>query len=490
MDLDGITQETLDAIKKSTNGFTSSTGLTGIDLTPYVVLVPIITRTLDSIGRETSTDGNKFTQWKALLSVNNQQPNPAVGADFAGNLVKLLEQDMQSPYVPLAMGYTVTQDAVDYAKGYADARALTVMQTLQQLRQGENKLLIGGQAYALPTIAQPTLVQSDTGGSIAASTTVHVAVAARSGFNYYYGGSGACCADTTVTTSSNAAGTHSVSASVAAVKGAVAYDWFVGTSSGNRKYLTTTTVASVTITAVPGLDQALPNLHDLSTTVPAGPGPTADSSFDSSKQLNGIIANIVGDFSTSGLVTPGSGTASSSTFKDVGGLTLTASGGSIAEIDDFLLSIYSTSRLSPDALWMSAHHAQDISNKILSGTSAPTFLQPADKTDRANAVVGSFAGTYINRAAGGEPVDIKVDPNMPNGTIVARTDRIPYPGANIDAAWKVRCLRDYADFSYGASRTTGQAGGGPREDGEVRSQETLVCRAPLAQGVMANVAVG
>lgn len=489
MDLDTISRETLEEVAKAqTSGYTSGLGLTGIDLTPYTVLVPITTHTLDSIGRESSPNGDKKAQWKALLNVNNQQPNPFVGADYAGGLVVLDEQDMFSPYVPLALGYTVTQDAVDYAKGYADARALTTLQTLNQLRQQENKGLIGGQNYALPTIGTVTATTATTGGSIASGGDLDIKCAARSGGNYYWGGSGVASAATRATCGTTTS-TNSVVASVAAVKGAVAYDWFVGTHGGTLYFLTTTTVAKVTITAIPTANQAVPALHDLSTVAPTTP-PTADTSY-SANQFNGIIASVVGDYGTAGLITPGgSGVSSSSTWTDNGANTLTLSGGSIAEIDALFLSIYNTSRLSPDGLWMSAHHAQDLSNKVLGSPSAVIYMQPADKTDRAAAVIGGFAGSYVNRAAGGKIVPIMVDPDMPSGTIIARTDKIPYPGANIDAAWKVRTLRDYADFQYGANRTLNVAGGGPREDGEVRSQEALISKAPLAQGILTNIQTG
>jgi hypothetical protein len=118
------------------------------------------------------------------------------------------------------------------------------------------------------------------------------------------------------------------------------------------------------------------------------------------------------------------------------------------------------------------------------------MLQPDDTAGRRDAVAGSFVAHYINRASGGDVVDIFVEPHMPQGTIIARTDRVPFPGANIENTLEVRTLRDYSSFEYGANYVPGSAGGGPRSDSEVRSIETLVNRGDSCMGVIQNVANG
>ena len=55
------------------------------------------------------------------------------------------------------------------------------------------------------------------------------------------------------------------------------------------------------------------------------------------------------------------------------------------------------------------------------------------------------------------------------GTIVARTDRVPFPQANISSVLEYRSLRDTAQFDYGISRVANTAGGGPRKEFEIRS---------------------
>ncbi|MBP5896436.1 hypothetical protein [Streptomyces scabiei] len=73
------------------------------------------------------------------------------------------------------------------------------------------------------------------------------------------------------------------------------------------------------------------------------------------------------------------------------------------------------------------------------------------------------------------------------GTIIARTDRVPFPQANIQNVLEYRNLRDTDQFDYGVSRIAGVAGGGPRREFEIRSVGAFVNRAPVAMATLSNV---
>jgi hypothetical protein len=64
---------------------------------------------------------------------------------------------------------------------------------------------------------------------------------------------------------------------------------------------------------------------------------------------------------------------------------------------------------------------------------------------------------------------------------------VPFPGSNIGSVFEVRCQYDTMRFDYAAGWVPGVAGGGPRYDFDIRSNETLVNRAPVAQCVVSNV---
>lgn len=482
MNHDETTLETLNLIKAQTSGVTSATGLVGVDLTELVSLIPVNTPFLDSITRKTSTDGAKFCQWRVLTDINNLQADPGTAFDWAAPLALLNELDVSAPYGKVGYGYTVTEDAIDLAKGYANAHAIAVMNAMNQYKIGMDRKLLGGQVFALPTPAVATVTTSTTGGTIAATTAVNVRVAARTGSNFNYGGSTAAAAAGSVTT--GAGTTNSVAASTAAIPGAVAFDWYV-----NNFYYTTTTVNKVTITAVPTAHAAVPNLPGIYGTAPSAV-PTVDSSAKAT-DFNGLLATLAGDYASggaTGLVTRGSGVNSGATFQSLDGAAFTVSGQSINELDSLFSAMFNKIQASPSRLLLASQEANSISKLLLSSAGGgTTFLTPNDN-GRNSITAGGYIGSYINKAAGGIPVPLFVQPNLTPGTLVAASDSgAAFAGANIANTLELRDLRPTQDYQYATNRASG-VGGGPRNDGEVYSSSALQNRAPVAFGVISNIA--
>jgi hypothetical protein len=393
--------------------------------------------------------------------------------------------------VPIALDGQVTQDSIDIAKNYADPLAIETMNVLNMLMVLEERALgTGAQAFALPVISAvtPTPTYTTTGGTIGSGVTIKCAVQARSGMNYFNGGSGVVSTTASATTGTTTS-TNTVTFSIPAVKGAVAYDWFVGTSTATL-YYTTTTVASLTIkAAIPTTNQALPTneLPDLYGTAPTAPT-TADSSY-SANAFNSMLATIVGDYNNAGLsiVTPGTGTSSGAVWTDCGAAPLSISGASVAQLDALNLGIYNSVKSSPTAYMMNAQQASDLSMLLLGTYLAPTYLQ-ANAAGRDTVTGSAYISTYINKAFNGAPIRIEVHPSVPPGTIIARTDSVTFPGSNIGNVFEVRTLRDYAQFEYGVTRSPLSGPSAPRQEFTIRSVETLVNRAPVANGVICNIA--
>jgi len=484
-----IAREALDAIAKAqTTGITTSTGVVSFDLTGVVRQIPINTPFRDLVSRKAATDGAKFAIWRAFMNVNSSQPRATPGFDYASNEVLFSEQDFQAQYQPIGLSGLATQDAVDLARGLNDPYAEATFQTLNQVLLAEDKLLIGGQSFPLPLPAVPTVTPSTTGGTIAAGTTNMIAVAPRTGSNYYWGGNGRARASVAFTTTGS---TSSATASIPAVKGAVAYDWFTSTNGGtNWFYYTTTTVASVSITAPLGVAYSLPSpvqLPKLSTTVPTI-NTAADNGSGQAGEIDGFLATLTADYTSTGQwATPGSATANGAVFIDGGGAALTLSGGSVTQIEQAFAQLWGTVECSPTAVMMNGLHAQEIANLVLGGSSATTFLT-TDENNRISTTAGGRVGQIVNTPAGGVTVPIEVHTSLPPGTIAFRTDHVPFPQAEVTSSLEVRTLRDMSQFEYAASRVAGVAGGGPRKEFEIRSVEAFVNRVPAAMAVLSNVA--
>ena len=499
MSMENVTEDTLAAIAKAqTTGILESTGIYSYDLSSLVTLIPVVTPFRDIVPRVASPDGNPFAVWRAIMNLTSSQPDLSMGFDYAANETVFAEQDFQARYKPTGLAGLVTQDAFDLAKGYGDPYAISTFNVLNQVLIGDDRKLMGAQSFALaaPTSLKLTAVASS--GSFAGTEVPYVAVAARTGSGYYYGSGNS---QGFANHLASIAASSSITATASAVRGAVAYDWFLAnTSTGTYYYYTTTTTNTVSITAPLSANAALPSAQlvpDLSTTWlgTANSVPTlsltADNGSGNANDYDGFLASLAGSYDGTGKwVQPGTGssTANPSVWNSLNGGGLTLTGGTVTEIEQYLfLPLWNQVKCSPTAIMVNAAQAQEIANLILGQYSATTFLN-TDSAGRVSVTAGGRIGEVVNAPAGGVTVPIEVNVSLPPGTIVARTDRVPFPQANISSVLEYRNLRDTAQFDYGISRVANTAGGGPRKEFEIRSVGAFLNRAPVAMAVLANVA--
>ena len=495
---DGLTRETLDSIievrKAAEAGIYADSGIYGYDLSGLVSLIPVVTPWRDKVARTKGDQGSPFAVWRSIMDLTRSQPSPAPGFDFAGNEVQVQEQDFQARYRPTTYSGNVTQDSYDLAIGYADPYAVETFNVMNQLLIAQDKQQIGAQSFPLAATSTPTLTQQSSGGTFGA-VQVYVGVAARTGTGYYFGNGNSQGASTSTTFGSGAA--NSVLATVPAVRGAVCYDWFYSANGTTWYYYTTTSVNSAVITHAltqnNGLPTTLPDLSTLWQTV-KNSVPTFNASADNqsgyANDYDGLLANLSGDYNGVGQwVTPGSGTsANPSVWNSLNGAPLTLTGGTIAEIEQYIfMTMWNQVKASPTAIMVNAAQAQEMANLVLGSSAATTFLN-TDPQGRINVTAGGRVGQIINAPAGGVEVPIEVHTSLPPGTVVGRMDRVPFPQANITSVFEERCLRDMAQFDYGISRVAGVKGGGPRKEFEIRTNSAFICKAPVAQAVLSNVA--
>lgn len=500
-----VTEETLDAISKAqNNGIYEATGIYSYDLSQLVSLIPVVTPFRDIVPRTTSPDGNPFAVWRAIMNLTNSQPDPSMGFDFAANETVFEEQDFQARYTPTGLAGLVTQDAFDLAKGYGDPYAIMTFNTLNQVLIGDDRKQLGAQSFALAPSSGVSIAASSSGGSIGAVTPT-VGVAARTASGYYYGTGNSRGAQATASAALTGA-QNSVTATCNAQRGAVAYDWFWSTDGGTTFfYYTTTTVNTVTFTSDITANNPLPSQQqcpglcasgnwqglapgDKNYAGPVSFNAAADNGSANPNDYDGFLASLSGDYNGNGQWSqPGTGTPNPSVWNSLNGGVLHLAGGSVKEIEELLfVPLWNQVFCSPTAIMVNAAQAQAIANLILGQGSATTFLN-TDESGRISVAAGGRVGSIINAPAGGIPVPIEVHTSLPPGTIIARTDRVPFPQANISSVLEQRCLRDTAQFDYGINRNPGVIGGGPRKEFEIRSVSAHINRAPVAMGVLSCV---
>lgn len=497
-DLLQVTEETFNTLKSATAGIDTTTGVAGIDLLELQSWVPCDVPFFESVARGQGK-GATAVIFESFVNVNDSQPDGGIPDNEAAPVVNVQNQYVYSPYASVGAGGTVTWDAIAQGAGYADVLAADTLQTMIQQMINLDLHELNAQRFALPATPKPTLTAATTGGTIVTGT-VYIKCAARSGMNWFRGGSSAASPEANVAVTGP---TGAVTASVAAVKGASGYDWYVGSASNGEFYYTTTAVNTVTVTSVPTVAANIPTgLAGLYHAGQAGPSsvPATDSSYENYWQ-NGLLASITGDWSsqpdqvlTSGavanLVTPGSGTTQGSFYNSLNGAQLTVSGAALAEIDDMNRSIYDRYQLTPTRMLMGSQVMNDIANAVLNNPQAVTWLVPTDRQGRAQVVAGGHVGTYLNKTVNGQPIELWLMPRLAPGKIVSLVDRVPFPGANIDVAFQARCQYDFFRFQYGANRQTGVSDGGPRQDFEIRSRQAFVNKVGPLCGLLDNIAPG
>ena len=500
--LEDTTQETLAAIAKAqTTGITTGTGIVSYDLSPLVTLVPVVTPFRDIVSRTKSPDGNKYAIWRAIMNTTNAQPDPSMGFDYAASEVVFQEQDFQAAYKGTGLAGMVTQDAFDLATGYDDPYATATFHVLNQVLIGDDRKLMGAQSFALAAPTALTIAKTTVGAIDGSQGTVNVYVAAagRTGSGYYYGSGNS--QGYSNSTSFSSLTTNSLTATVSAIRGAVAYDWFQSANGTTWYYYTTTTTNTVSMTKVISANQALPSstlCPDMTTTWKgvASTVPTlntaADNGSANANDYDGFLASLTGDYNGTGQwVAAGAGgsggAANPSIWNNLGGAALTLTGGTVAEIEAYLfLPLWQQVKCSPTAIMMNAVQAQEVANLVLGSSSATTFLN-TDAAGRVSVTAGGRVGELVNAPAGGITVPIEVHTSLPPGTIIARTDRVPFPQANISSVLEYRALRDTAQFDYGISRIANAAGGGPRREFEIKSLGAFCNKAPVAMAALSCV---
>ncbi|MDI9847554.1 hypothetical protein QM467_05700 [Rhodoblastus sp. 17X3] len=440
------------SLEKSTFSQASSptSGLTYYDLeTGAKLLFPVLTPLRNSIPR-VSGKGGVQAAWRAVTAINSTGLRIGVSGGNRGAVAAVTTKDYVATYKGIGIETNADFEAQFAGQNFDDIRALAAQTGLEALMIGEEAMLLGGNtSMALGVTATPTLAASASGGSLATATWSVICVAltldglmnssvatgvqasisranADSSSDVFGGGAGQKSANATVSVTGPSG---SVTATVAARTGAFGYAWYWGVA-GSEVLGAITTINSVVITAAATGTQTAASL------------PSVDWSANS-LAFDGLLTQAL---------LPGSGAMVNVQPTGVAGAgtPLTGDGaGGIVEIEAVLKANWDLYRLSPDEVWVSSQEANNISKKILAGgaTGAQRFIFDT-KQDAIGG--GVMVTTYKNKysLAGAKSLDIKIHPNMPAGTMLFLTRKLPYPLANVGNVIQVRTRQDYYQIEW------------------------------------------
>jgi hypothetical protein len=484
------TKETLSLAKDNLRkAVTLSNGLMWYDLRPNSLnLYPVITPLRNSIPRVQRPNPGDAARWKQVTALSGS------GYDSLGwvpegqrsGIMNATYTSKSATYITIGEEDYVTFEAE--ASSSEDASSVITNRLLNKLmRKEEIGLLAGNASLALGTPATPTLAASGSGATLPAATYSVIVVALTlegwknatlaAGVATSQVISGADGKTFTLKGGSSNKSTNAtqavtlgqtLSASVVATQGAVAYAWYVGTAGSETLQAISTINSATFAAALTGGRQAVSAI-------------TADNSTNAALAFDGLLTQALTPANLAFVNTLATGTAGT-------GTALTASGrGSVVEIDTMLQAMWDNYRVSPTVLYVSSQELKNITNKVLgTGTSSLLRYDTGTTGGIPSAIAGGTVESYFNpyTGNGGAKMPIKVHPDLPAGTIIAYTEQLPawYQSGDVPNVAEVLTRRDYYRMDWPARSRQREYG--------VYAEEVLAVYAPFGLGVITNIANG
>lgn len=473
-------------LAKAGNTVTTGTGLVAYDLqAPSKNLYPVITILAKRIPR-VKGKGGTATNWRQVTGITGS------GWDSTGwvpegqraGVMSLTASNQSAVYSTLGEEGALTFEAQGAAAGFEDERSLVSMRVLQKaMRKEENAILGGNASLALGTANTPSLLAAGSGATLPAATYSVIAVGltfegyqnsslangvatsktvtGQDGMTFNLnGGSGMKSTNATLAVTLG----QTLTSTVVVKTGELAWAWFVGTAGSETLQA---------ITTVPTAAFALP----LAASRQAATAVTADSSTNANTAFNGLLTTALA-----------SGTAYTKQFN---GATLTASGrGTVAEIDTMLRALWDQYRVSPSILLVNSQEQNNITNKVLSGSTAgsvtPLLRQNATVGADGEIRAGQVVSFYFNPFAlgAGKMIPVMLHPDVPPGTILAYAEDLPaqYQNDNVPNVAEMHVRRDWYDIEWPLVTRSYQHG--------IYVEEVLAVYAPFAMAVLSGIGNG
>ena len=484
-----------DIIKSFVQPSSVTTGLQAYNLeAPSKKLYPVMTPLRNSIAR---IGGGYAIQanWKAITNINVGNTRAGVAEGQRGGVINNAETEYFAAFRGFGLENSLTFESGYAAKNYEDLKALATQTTLESTMIQEERLILGGNtSLAMGTTPTPTLVGSTTGGALPAQTLSVIFVAlslqayldtvgvnnGASGQSFsassasvpgqitrtnadgttttFGGGSAQKSANATVTTTG---ANSSVTSSVAPVNGAVGYAWYWG-PAGAEVLGAVSSINSVVIAAAAAGSQTAASL------------PSQDSST-CSLDFDGLLTQAFKPGSNAYIAVQPTGTAGV-------GTPLTSDGaGGIVEFEVAFRNFYDKYRLSPTKIYVSSQELVNITKKIVANGGAPLLRMTTDANNLGAIQAGVVVGEYLNKVMGTK-IPLVVHPNVPAGTVLFYTERLPYALSNISNVCQMLMRQDYYQLEWPLVTRKYQYG--------VYADGVLQHYAPFSLGLITNIANG
>lgn len=500
-----VTSKTLELMKAAQaqpdellkNYVQPSTATTGLQLynlqAPALELYPVLTPLRNMIPRVTGGYAIQ-ANWKAITGINTGGLRMGLSEGGRSGVIAQSLAEYLAAFRGQGLENNVSYEANFSATGFQDLRAEAVTQLLKSVMIGEELVdLWGNTSLSMGTTPTPSTATATTGGTITAATYSVICVALGGlAYNYMAGLNNGTTGQTFAATSALVPGnitrtnmdgstdtfgggnaqqsaaasqattgsTSTISATVAAVNGAVGYAWFVG-ASGSERLAALTSINSVVLTSIPGSGQ-------LASAIPGGAADRSTSTLD----YDGLVTQAFKSGSNAQIYTMATGTAGTGT-----GLTADNAGG-VYEFEYIFAQFYNKYRMSPTHIFVHPQELINMTKKVVQGSGAPLLQLTSNVQETTTIVAGTRIGSYLNKITG-DVIPVIVHPNMTPGTVFFYSKEVPYPLANTPSLVRKLLRQDYYQIDWPITKR--------RYDYFVGFDGVLQHYAPFSMGIITNI---
>lgn len=380
-----------------------------------------------------------------------------------GSKISYTADDIILPYNSYSLSDSVSFDANFSGLGYQDLRQLSSTSTLYATMLMEERMMLmargtaSGYAGALSAPSTPTVAAVSPTGSVTAlaNATYYVYVTADAGISSTGFGE-----SVTTTVVSQATSSQALTVTIAPVVGAIAYNVYVGTTTGaaNAYYQGRTTGTVFTLggagTTNTGNQAALKTSGALATRAASDTSAYATG-------YDGILPTVLG---------PNSGYNNNinSVFSNTNPGT---------EFQTVFANLYNSVKADPDEILMNGSDRKQLSDAIKGSANANYRLQISQ--DEATGVTfGSVVNGIVNETTG-KSLDITVHPWLPQGVAPVLSYTLPIPDTEVSDVWANYLVQDYMGIQWPVTQFAYEF--------STYFRGTFFCSAPAWNGVVSGI---
>lgn len=383
-----------------------------------------------------------------------------------GPKISYAADDLVLPYNSYSLSDSVSFDANFSGLGYQDLRQLSSTSTLYATMLMEERMMLMARgtasgysgALSAPTFTLASPVASGSQTALAA-TTYYVNVTADAGISGNGFGESIVGTEANTAVASGDVLTITVSTAVA---GALGYNIYVGTVTGNAnvkyqgtlKGTGTFTIQGAAATGLTGNNAAF------TTTGAAATRAAADTSAYATG-YDGILPTVLGTNS-------GYNNSINSTFS-------TANPGS--EFQTVFASLYQSVKADPDLVLLNGNDRKQLSDAIKSGSTANYRLVINDPGE-GGTTYGSIV-TGLQNEVTGKAVDLMVHPWLNQGVAPVLSFTLPIPDTEVSDVWANFLVQDYMGIQWPVTQFS--------YDFSTYFRGTFFCTAPAWNGAVSGI---